>query len=53
MGRKQLFINFNKMQPLLNASKSWETIPGGSLRTIYNTYKKLIKFSNSNWRAKN
>ena len=47
MGRKQLFINSNKMQPLLNASKAWETNPPGALKkrepsTKYTKYTNLV-----------
>ena len=46
MGRKQLF-NSNKMQPLLNASKAWETNPPGALKkrepsTKYTKYTNLV-----------
>ena len=32
IGRKLIISNFNKMQPLLNISKVWQTIPAGSLK---------------------
>ena len=32
IGRKLNVSNSNKMQPLLNASKVWQTIPAGSLK---------------------
>ena len=47
------------MQPLLNASKGWQSIPAGSLKkrepSIKRTKKESnqSKYSNRNWRAKN
>ena len=32
IGRKLIISNSNKIQPLLNTSKAWWTIPAGSLR---------------------
>ena len=42
------------MQPLLSASKVWQTIPAGSLKNEnrLKTYKKQIKPSDRSWRAK-
>ena len=43
------------MQPLLNASKAWQTIPVDSLkkREPSKNIQKQIKSSNRSWRAKN
>ena len=63
MGRKKLYIierkpiisSSNKMQPLLNASKAWQTIPADSLKKWEPSKKhaKQINSSNRSWRAKN
>ena len=33
IGRKLIISNSNKIQPLLNASKEWQNVPAGSLKT--------------------
>ena len=61
MHRKKtnITVNSNKIQPLLNASKAWQSIPAGSLKkrepSIKRTKKqgKQSKSSNRNWQAKN
>ena len=43
------------MQPLLNASKVWQTILSGSLkkRELFKNIQKQIKSSNGSWQARN
>ena len=55
IGRKLIISTSHKMQPLLNASKAWQTIPASSLKSESHLkeMQKQIKSSNRSGAAKN
>ena len=51
VGKKLIIPKSNKKQPLLNASKVWQTVPTGPLKKRKS--KKQLKSNNKSWGDKN